>query len=363
MKLIKFALYIALFFLPFSCNKTTGPVLPNVTTTEAELANFQVIIADYDSVVFKSNTDLLLEDKDIKGILLGSIVNDVFEPEQAIAPVFFNAGDKYKLGFEIPAKVDKEIYHKNYVIRFKMTDDSYIDINAPVDFYKYPYENAEIFLTKEEVESFTDRCQDIAVKESKLYFFGGGGGWPGEYDLTSKTKMLYPDYGGGDFITTNNSYAFYNGGPIQIVKYNFEEGILDSVFIIADIETALNKSLFVAGLTIEDDVLYVLLVENETGHPYLIKFEDGFSNIITTDLGTENTGWPYFLSHNNNIFYCYDYKTFVINRYDLSADSFLTPIKSPTLDLTGMDFYGGRFYYSDWNRIAIFSIPVSDLMD
>ena len=356
----KFATYATVFIILFSCNKTTGPVFPDVTTTEAELANFQVIIADYDSVVFKSNDNLLIKNKDVYGILLGSLVNGVFESEQAIAPVFFNAGDKYKLGFEIPAKVDKEIYQKNYVIRFKMTDDSYIDINASVDFYKYPYENAEIFLTKEEVESFADRCQDIAVKESKLYFFGGGGGWPGEYDLTSKTKMLYPDYGGGDFMTANESYAFYNGGPIQIVRYNIEKDSVDITFFIS---SPLSVEFSLVGLAVYNSQLYVLYKEYETRHLFLAQMSLDFETIKTFDLESGDTGWPYFLSISGDIAFFYDYINYNINRFDLSSNSYLEPIKSPTLDLTGMDFYEDRFYYSDWNRKAIFSIPLSDLMD
>lgn len=384
-----FILFLIVFIF-ISCRNSTEPSHLDVVTTTDDLSNFKTILADYDSVVFKNSDDMLLKQKDVKKIIIGEkvdgifrefdysrtseIINtrvkfntqnrtNIFSGGTETGPKYTEVGDKFRLEFEISMKVDSTIYIQYFTLRFIMIDDTYIEIDALVNFYKHPYEKSEIYLTKEDVEVFAERVQDICVKESKLHFFIGGGGDPGEFNFATKTKKLYPSGGGGDFITANESYAYYNGGPIQILRYNFEQEDVDSRFYITSIDSALNKNLFIAGLAIKDDELYVLLSENETGNPYLVKMELDFSDFIVTDLGVNNTGWPYFLSIYNDIAFSYDYKTFMINRYNLMTNTFLEPILSPTLDLTGMDFYNNRFYYSDWNRIALFSIPVSDLMD
>lgn len=383
------AIFFLIFFIFISCRNSTEPSHLDIVTTTDDLSNFKTILADYDSVVFKNSDDMLLKQKDVKKIIIGEKVDGIFRefdysgtPEiintrakfntqnrtnifyggTETEPKYTEVGDKFRLEFEISMKVDSTIYIQYFTLRFIMIDDTYIEIDALVNFYKYPYENAEIYLTKEEVESFAVRLQDISVKESKLYFFEGGGGDAGEYDLSSKETVLYPS-GGGDFITTNDSYAFYNSGPEGIFRYNFSEGEMDLSIFINYIDLPIDKEFFVAGLAIKENMLYALFNEYETAHPYLVKMDIDFLDISMTDMGSNNTGWPYFLSIYGDIAFCYDYKTLMVNRYDLLANTFLEPILSPTLDLTGMDFYNYRFYYSDWNRKAIFSIPVSDLMD
>ena len=158
-----FVLFISITIL-ISCSKTTGPVLPDVTTI-ADLSNFQTIIADHDSVVFKNNDDLLLKKKDVKEITIGKNDGGVFSeinyneaPDKinshrkntkqnrvkistgtmVIEPSYTEVDDKFRLEFEIPIKVDNTIIIENFIVRFILTDDTYIDIASTVQFYKYP---------------------------------------------------------------------------------------------------------------------------------------------------------------------------------------------------------------------------------
>ncbi|NHZ85535.1 MAG: hypothetical protein GWP19_06610 [Planctomycetia bacterium] len=358
--MIKRIIFTFIVIFLFSCNKTTGPIIPDITTTEADLSNFHTIIADYDSVVFKNNAELLLKNKDVKEIVLINKTSEIFEDLKIIKPTYTKIGNKYRLEFEIPTLVDGKTYIKYYALKFNMVDDSYIEIDKTVNFYKYPYENAQIFLHSEEVESFAGKVQDISIKQSVLYFYTGGGGNPGEYNFLSKDVRFFPS-SGGDFITANDSFAYYHNGPHGIYRYNFVQHSVDIQILISPDFPGINKWYSVYGLATYQENLYAIIHEaNSEEDFFLAKFDKDLNFLDSTSMSST---FSIFLAINNGIAYSYiildgNYK---LQRFDTNTNILLNLLPAPTLYPTGMDIFNEQFYYSDWNRLAIFSIPLSDI--
>jgi hypothetical protein len=242
-----------------------------------------------------------------------------------------------------------------------MTDDSYIDINAPVDFYKYPFENAQIFLHSKEVESFAGKVQDISIKQTVLYFYTGGGGSPGEYNFLSKVVRFFPSGGSGDFITAEDSFAYYHNGPSGIYRYNFLQDSVDIQILISPGFPGLDKWYSVYGLATYQENLYAIIHESNSEEDYFLAKFDIDLNFI--DFIPMSSTFSIFLAINKGIAYSYNYSDngLALQRFDISSESLLSSISAPTLDPTGMDIYNERFYYSDWSRLAIFSIPLLDI--
>ncbi len=342
--------------------------MQEVITTKAELANFQTIIADYDSVVFKSNEDLLLKKKDVTEIILGTKDNYVFEPIQTFVPVFSEVNSKYRLDFEIYDKVDYKTYLKRYALRFIMTDESYIEIDTPVHFYKYPYENAQIFIPHNEVKSFIWSIDDFDIVGNTMYYHPTAAAGLFKYNLKTKksSEALY-SYGGGEYIAANEDYVFCDELGMLISKYNISTDsvesqlslLSDSPEIIPEIE---NSELDIGGLTIYDNYLYIILNRWDESGTILAKFDFNFNLIEHDELGIDASR-IYYSSAYGDVFFLIEWSTRKILRYDLTSKSFLENKLFPASSVTGLDVHNGRLYYGSSGQNTIFSIPLSDLMD
>ena len=364
----KIIFYSLLAFLVSNCGKPTQPILPDVTTTIADLSNFQTILADYDSVVFKSNDNLLLKNKDVKEILLGIKDNYIFEPLQTIVPVFSEVNNKYRLEFEIYDKVDYKTYLKRYALRFIMTDESYIEIDTPVHFYKYPYENAQIFIPHNEVDSFIWFIDDFDIVGNTMYYHPTSAYGLFKYNLKTKksSEQLY-SYGSGEYIAANEDFVFCEEGGMLISKYNISTGSVesqlslrfDSPEIIPEIE---NSELFIGGLTIYDNYLYIVFNRWDESGAILAKFDFNFNLIEHDELGIDASR-IYYSSAYGDVFFLIEWSTRKILRYDLTSKSFLENKLFPASSVTGLDVHNGRLFYGSSGQNTIFSIPLSDLMD
>ena len=352
--------------LLFSCNKLWPPEEPPVTTTVNELSDFQMIISDTGSVIFKNNDDLLLKNKDVKEIILISKDGEIFEDLKIIEPTYAKVGNKYKLEFEITTPVEPEAYIKHYSLKFNMVDGSYIEIDKTANFYKYPYENAEIFLDSEEVKSFTWWIDDFDIVGNAMYYHLSGAVGLFKYNLGTKhSSNELHGYSGGEFIAANEDFVFCDELGMLVSKYNISTDSVESqLSILSDspeiIPNLSNSDLRIGGLTIYDNYLYIIF--NLEAGAIIAKF-DFDSNLIEHDeLGTSATH-IFYSSAYDNVFFIIEWSSRKILRYDLTSKSFLESMPLPTNDVAGLDVYNGRLYYGSWIQQAIFSIPLNDLMN
>lgn len=384
--------------LLISCKNSTEPIQDDVVTTKDDLSNFQTIIADYDSVVFKNNDDLLLKKKDVKEITIGTNVGGVFSeisyneaPDKinshrkfvkqtrvnistgamAIEPSYTEVDDKFRLEFEIPIKVNETIYIENFIVRFTLTDDTYIDIESPVDFYKYPYENAEIFLPYDPGPSgdIFVPIQDFDIVGDYLYYHPYAAFGLFRYNMkTGETKNLL-NYGGGDHVATTDDYIFCDISHNSIHRYNIEADSIDLAFDMQQIEYCLDRdgdphcsNLSIFGLAAGNGVVYAVIDDQSDENLYFAQFDysGNYLGSVTWD-----KQYPYNLEYYDSVLYSYQY--FLgedsILRFDLNSMSFLDSKRLPSPSPDGISIVNGRFYYADYYRNTIFSIPLSDLMD
>jgi len=383
--------------LLISCNNSTEPIQGDVVTTKVDLSNFQTIIADHDSVVFINNDDLLLKKKDVKEITIGKNDGGVFSeinyneaPDKinshrkntkqnrvkistgtmVIEPSYTEVDDKFRLEFEIPIKVDNTIIIENFIVRFILTDDTYIDIESTVQFYKYPYDNAEIFFpyTLGQNGDLIDIVQDFDIVGNILYYHPYAANGLYSFDMTtSQNKELFY-YAGGDHITTADNYIFLDDSHWSIKRYNLSLDSVDMVFDMQQVEYCHDQdqnpyctNLLIYGMAAGNGVVYALLFDIEK-NLYLSQFDYDGNHLGSV---TWDKQYPYNLEYYDGVLYSYQYffGEDLILRFDLNSMSFLESKRLPSLSPDGISIVNGRFYYADYWRKAVFSIPLSDLID
>lgn len=371
MKLIKLVIPITFFMLLFSCNKLWPPEEPPVTTTVNELSGFQMIISDTGSVIFKNNDDLLLRNRDVKEIILISKDGEIFEDLKIIEPTYIKVGNKYKLEFEITTLVKSKAYKNHYILKFNMVDGTYIEIDKTAVLYKHPYENAEIFMLQEEHESLVglSAIQDFDIVDDQLFYHPYGPVGLYKYNLSTHAApdALY-DYSGGDHIAVAENYVFIDYSHSRIERYNTDSDSIDLVFDLSQISWTdcdfYCSNLSTYGLAAHNNIVYILVHNNDTNGLSVVMFdyEGNFLNEISYP-----ASYGYNLEYYNGILFSYYYdledQAYTIKRFDLNSNSFLETKPSPTPSPDGISIVNGRFYYADYYRKIIFSLPISDLMD
>lgn len=371
MKLIKLVIHITFFIFLFSCNKLWPPEEPPVTTTVNELSGFQMIISDTGSVIFKNNDDLLLKNRDVKEIILISKDGEIFEDLKIIEPTYVKVGNKYKLEFEITTLVKSKAYIKHYILKFNMVDDSYIEIDKSAILYKYPYENAEIFMLPEEMVLLGGGgyLQDFDIVENYLYYHPYGPLGLYKYNLVTRTVSdTLRRYEAGDHIAVAENYVFIDCAHSRIERYNTDSDSIDLVFDLSQISWAdcdfYCSNLSISGIAANNNIIYALVRNSQTESLYLTQFDyDG--NYLEERTWPEDYG--YNLEYYNGVLFSYYYDwvehNYTLKRFDLNSNLFLETKPPPTLSPDGISIVNGRFYYADYNRKIICSIPISDLMD
>ena len=357
--------------LLFSCNKLWPPEEPPVTTTVNELSDFQMIISDTGSVIFKNNDDLLLKNKDVKENILISKDGEIFEDLKIIEPTYIKVGNKYKLEFEITTLVKSKAYIKHYILKFNMVDDSYIETNKTAILYKYPYENAEIFMRSEEVAllGWGGYIQDFDVVGDYLYYHPYAYGGLFRYNLSKRTSIdtLFR-YDSGDHIAVAENYVFIDYSHYVIERYNIDSDSIDLVFDLSKISWVdpdyAYSDLSIFGLAANNYIVYMLVKNNDADDVSVIQFDyDG--NFLNETPYPASSG--YNLEYYNGILFSYYYDwvdhNYTLKRFDLNSNLFLETKPPPTPSPDGISIVNNRFYYADYNRKIICSIPISDLMD
>ena len=365
-----FILFISIVAL-VSCSKSTGPDLPDVTTTGNDLTNFQTIIADYDSVVFKNNEDLLLKNKDVEEIVLIDKDGEIFEDLEIIEPNYTKVGNNYRLEFEITTIVTHESYIKHYSLKFNMADGSYIEIEQIVNLYKYPYENAEIFMLPEETVLLGGGgyIQDFDIVGDQLFYHLY---WPlglYRYNLSTRTA---PDtlrrYEAGDHLAVSENYVFIDHAHSRIERYNTDSDSIDLVFDLSQISWAdcdhHCSNLYISGIATNNNTVYTLVKNTDVNEISIVQF-DYEGNFLNERPYPEPYG--YNLEYYNGILFTYYYdwddRSYDLKRFDLNSNMLLETKLPPTPAPDGISIVNGRFYYADYNRKIICSIPIADLMD
>lgn len=347
-------------FIVFNCDKTTGPVLPDVTTTETELKRLQIDIISSDSLIIHNGDSLLVNAMDVVKI-------SVFEDRwyqgledsliflKTITPSYKNVGSLLGLEFSIPIKVNYPDYDKSFVLQFNMSDNTILDVRAYAHMYKYPYENVERWF----------RFTDIGAIDP----YGDGGGY-----------LCTPQYT-YDFEIIDDNFYFNVGdcGAWGISKYNFNTSKSEYVsnIIWEDSESSegvsrgpLLKPNYADGLSlaVDGDYLFCDFAHGDRGIFRINMSKDSISIVI--DIDTEGGATNGIEAANDTLYFIVE-NGYFSNRYNLRLcnydgellNNIILPVIDPDdhrlLAYKGIEMYKGILYI--WNKDKILRLNLNDL--
>jgi hypothetical protein len=262
----KLLLPLLLFSLFFGCEKDDSITGPADSPTKENLAKFQIVQVDYDSLLIKSDNDIILPKKAVERIFFGQKVNGVFTANDSLEPEYLPTNDSYYLDFQFEKKVDRSLSVYEYTLRFLSVNGDFIDVDTTAQMYKYPYQSAEIFLTFDQVFPIEYLFQDFDLNDNYLFVHPLGPSGLYKYDLFSgqtEELLLYPS---GDCLAADSIYVFCDVDHVKIYRYNL---VTDKTDLELDL-SGLTYSL-IKGLDIYQGILYALF-ESSPSY-FLAKFD------------------------------------------------------------------------------------------
>ena len=311
---------------------------------------FTVNQVDYDSLQIESQNSIKCDEQSVEKISLFVEDSGVYVFQDSMTPTYLKEEDYYYLNFQFNIKVARSIRDLNYRIQFLLTDETVVEIDSTHLMLTYPYQNAQLYLTADEVYSeYTIFFQDIDLNGDVLYFHPTSALGLYEYVYaTQQTTELYW-YSGGDYIAHDSNYVFLDISRTSIYRYNTET---DSIDLNIDLSSISYDQ--IAGIECWQNNLYVLF-RYSSGN-FIAKFNYQGSFISSIPYG-RNT---YFLTIESGIAYSHNYKT-TLSRFDLGSGQFLSDKLMPATGGEGIRIYDGKFYYVDWDKRIIGVFPLSDL--
>ncbi len=384
-----FFTFIAIFL--FSCDKTTGPVSPDVTTTEATLKNLHVSIISSDSLIIRNGDSLLVNAMDVVKISVFEEHEDSLVFLKTITPSYKNVGSLLGLEFLLPIKVLYPDYQKTFILQFHMSDDTIIDVKEWVNMYKYLYNNSEKWFDFNIVGSISiyggeTNCPssswyplDFELIGNDIYFTHGGycAYWGVEKynintgekeDVTFKFnpaidftgKVSAPLYAAGFNFALDNNYLFidYGHGYRGLYRYNM---LTDSTEVRIEIPS------MTRGIEASNDTLFFIVEKNDLSNIYYLELYsyDGTFLYSLRLPQTKEYGY-YCLESYEGILYIWNNDK--ILRLNLNDLTFLKPLMSPTpYDYGGFDIHDNILYYIVesfvWGEDDIHWLELSELRE
>ena len=386
-RLVKILISLSFAFIIFNCNKPTGPVLPEVTTTEATLKNLRVSIISSDSLIIRNGDNLLVNAMDVVKISVfedrwyqGTEDSLVFL--KTITPSYKNVGSLLGLEFSIPIKVNYPDYNKTFVLQFNMSDDTIVDVKTYVQMYKYPYENVERWFRFTDIGAIDPYggdsgylctplyTYDFEIIDNNFYFnVGNCEAWgiskynfiTGESEYISniiwedseshhdngRGPLLKPNYASGLHLAVDGDYLFCDctcgGGGIFRINM-----LTDTISVFIDAEWGETN-----GIEAANDTLYFIVENGYLSNSYNLRICNYDGNLLNSI--------PLPLVVSDDDFWVYDgielYKGILyiwnrdkILRLNLSDLTFLTPLVSPRHYHDGFDIHDDILYFG-WDDI------------
>ena len=319
--------------------------VPVSTSQIEDVRNITIQQVDYDSIIVSNNENLILQTKDIDHVILGEKENLIFVGQDTIKPVYIGTNGNYTLQFKFQKKVESSIVKYDFTLRYLLFDYSWVDLDTFVLMYRYPYESTTIFITADLIQYPDIFFQDFDMNKEYLFFHPTGPLGLYQYSFNSKQTRNLVKYGSGDFITSDSTYVFYQNGD-YVYRYNL---MRDST----DLQLKPKQPF---GMDIYNHTLYVLLRDIYT--PYTLARFDLDGNLIDSRPYQKLTS---YMTIHDDILYSVDYSEKAISRFDLTTNTFLESRSAPTSKIYGIRIYGDRFYYADWGKRMIGTLPLWEI--
>ena len=340
-------------FLILSCSDdSTSPQEEPITP---EWRNFVIHYVDYDSLQIESKDTLKVENQSIERVVLSYKDGSVYVPQDSVEPAYVPDGDKFFLNYAFSKKIDHSVISLNFRINYILNDGSEVKIDTTALMLKYPYKNANVFVTVNNLGlSYNVYFEDIDLNAKNLFFHPSGPMGIYEYNILAQTTTELHNYSSGNSIAHDSDYVFYETAAYSIYRFNLDADSVDLKFDLSSIDYD-----WIQGLECYNGHLYGIFQKGSTSS--LVQF-DYSGNIVSTKPYVSDS---YFLTIYNDIAYSITKENdkWVLGRYDLNSETSLESRQLPTKisEMEGIRIYEDYFYFADWGRQVVGYIPLSDI--
>jgi hypothetical protein len=315
--------------------------------------NVVLKLMDYDILHITHQAGLELRSSTVARVGIGAKDSASYREMLSVPSTYDQNARAFILHFDYSVATDSSKIQAPLTIRYYAVDSTYSDVDTTVDLYKYPYQSAQVFVTRA-IRPYMDKFQDIDRIGAKFYFHVLGPNGLYEYDLNNhQTKYLYP-YSAGDHIAADSNFVYCDVGHEGIDRHSISTGSLDKRFLSF-------SPLSIFGMAIFQQSLFVLVGNSGTNKLSLKKF---------TLAGTPIDSLPYprgayYMTIYDSVVYSVDWYTRgvdQISRFDLRTKTFLSNLIAPAKACDGIKVFGDQLYFCVFWKGYVGVMPIGDLM-
>ena len=262
----------------------------------------------------------------------------------------YSAARPASVSFACDVKLDSTLRDIHLVAEFVASGTAIMVRDTMMATYKFPYANASIVVTLDEINEIRGFFQDIVPAGNVLYYHLTGPHGATELNLQTKLKHdLFTELG-GNYLTQLDHSIYFDRAHTSIARFDRDSNKVS--------QTRYFNGLWVYGMDASDGFLYARVKPIPTGQGWLYKFLPGL-----TPVDSFQFEWSaYFLAIRDGIFYATRFtEPACIARFDLNTKTFLPDLIAPARAMNGIKFFGQTLFYCDIDKRMIGVVSFSEL--
>ncbi len=354
-----YAMMVILFFAALSCEKefhtlTSFSEERQVKPSEDKLHAIGIDQTDYDSLIIRNASDLILESKSIIRINLYKETDLDYTFIDSVYPDYLGSHGSYQPVFQFDIKVNKDDLFYKFKLAYLLYDSTTVEVDSFSTMCKYPYESAEVYLQYKDLpypeEPEYKYTEDMDYYENKFYYRAPGSFGIYEIDEKNGDSRILIDGVSHNYMSVDSGFVFYTASPQRILKQAITSG--DRSEVLRFNHTTFNDSA-IMGMESENGVIY-LIMELEQA---LIKIDYG-GNFL------ESLPYPvrtHSLTKYENKLYSLKHLEY-ITVFNLANKTFEDVKPIPSQYTLAIKIADGYLYFTETEQAYIGRIPIEDVI-
>ena len=345
-------LILLMLFWILACKQSTEPLQSQKSLTAELLANLNIKLLDYDSLLISNPNTAVSTEKEIQLIRIWQNFGGEREKLKEETPLYSKVNDGYQIKFDLAFKVDRRTVFADLSIDFIKDSSDVITINTSVAVFQYPYPQTEFLYYHSELLPENNIIQSFDFINDDIYLHGYGPSGLFLFEPDNENKqILVNSYPGGDHLAAATDRIFLDINHNAIYVFDLVNNQLSDQPII---EIPANVQYQTTGMTVIDQKLYVLW-----GAPDLHVYDFQGNLLQTIPYGK----YTYGLTHKDGILYSIDFsqEQTVITRFDLQSQTFLESRAIPTSGTDIVQIKDEYLYFTDFYKQIMARVPLSAL--
>lgn len=336
---------LSLLLIYTACNHsvTPPPVDPGFLVSKDNAANIKIMFTGFDRARITHQSDSSVKSREYKGVAVGTRDSTGYHELLSSGSTYEPSVDAFFFKFDFALSLDSTKAETAIVIRYYHAGSGFTDVDTVIKQYKYPYPNAELFVTNSIMIRPFGHFQDIVLLGNKFYFHPTGAEGLYEYDLSTKVTRTLVQYIAGDHLAGDSIFIFCDINHNSIRRYNLLSETID-------LTIAVFPSSDLTALETYQGLLYAIQGGLLRRYTYAGTAVDSVSL----------PGYRYHLAMSDGILYS-GYASIFIKRTQLASMSELPSVASPARNLEGIKIRDGRLYFCDFYKSIVGFVPLQDL--